>query len=403
MRADVMRQHTRALSSELSVLSGQPPRDVLVWFTHAACEAFKVPWASVWLFDEAGRNWLSGSTPLNANANFKGESSWLLTEEMHAYGWTACTQRDVPSQVALELLHYSQAGLAVVVTHHGIRGLLVLGRRRGHRELVEEEISAVMLLAEQLAITLNAGLLQAERLAAERRALQSEKLSTLGLLASSIAHEVKNPLSSIKTIASVMYEQLGQESEHAEDLRLILEEIDRLAGTTAQLLQFARPAVADGEPSRVEQVLAGTMQVMRHMAKQRGVALESPAPGTLLPVQADNNALREIFFNLVSNAIEAAGEGGSVRIECQQQNGHVVTTFHDSGPGISPAIQDQLFQPFFTTKDTGTGLGLYVTNRRVRECGGAIDCVSGPETGTCFTVKLPCIESTQNKNAADLP
>ena len=74
-----------------------------------------------------------------------------------------------------------------------------------------------------------------------------------------------------------------------------------------------------------------------------------------------------------------------------ERDAHVVICFHDTGPGILPEVQSQLFQPFFTTKQTGTGLGLYVTNRRVRECGGSIACDSGPGRGTCFTVRLPCM------------
>lgn len=166
----------------------------------------------------------------------------------------------------------------MVLAHQEIRGLLVFGRRKGHRDLSEEEVSAVVLLAEQLAITLNSRLLHAERLEAERKVLQSEKLSALGLLASSIAHEVKNPLSSIKTIATVLAEQLGPGSSHAEDLQLIAGEVDRLALTTSQLLAFARPSRKEGEPCQVERVLEGTLQVMRHLAKQREVSLDFQHP-----------------------------------------------------------------------------------------------------------------------------
>src|SRR5205807_1269078 len=109
------------------------------------------------------------------------------------------------------------------------------------RELIGEEINAVLLLVEQLTITLDHSLLVAERLDAERRAGQAEKLAALGLLASSLAHEIKNPLSAVKAIATVLAEDLGPDSPHAEDVGLILGEVNRLAATTMQLLEFARP------------------------------------------------------------------------------------------------------------------------------------------------------------------
>ena len=121
----------------------------------------------------------------------------------------------------------------------------MLGRKPFNQELNEEELSSLALLTEQLAVTLRNARLQQDRLAAERRALRQEKLSTLGLLASSIAHEIKNPLSSIRTISTVMAEDLGPDSPHAEDLRLIISEIDRLSVVIVISRQDAA-AQADG-------------------------------------------------------------------------------------------------------------------------------------------------------------
>jgi signal transduction histidine kinase len=291
------------------------------------------------------------------------------------------------------VLRSAEASLAVVLAHENVAGLLLFGRGRRNRQPSEEEANAVALLAEQLAITLDNALLQAERLAAERRALQAEKLSALGLLASSLAHEVKNPLSAIKTIATVLAEDLGEGSPHAEDLRLILGEVDRLSATTGQLLEFARPASAARAPGSVGEVLTGTLRLLRHLARQQGVALETRLEEGLPPVRADEHALREIFFNLLSNSIEAAGQGGQVTVACRRLNGCVVAEVTDSGPGIAAAVRDRLFEPFLTTKESGTGLGLYLVGRRVRELGGEVRCDSGPGRGTSFTVRLPCGES----------
>ena len=162
----------------------------------------------------------------------------------------------------------------MLLGHQPIDGVLLVGQPGGSRDLGEEETNAAVLLAEQLAITLGVGLLHADRLAAERRALQGEKLATLGLVASSIAHEVKNPLSSIKTIATVLAEDLGPDDPPSQDVRLIREEIDRLSATTTRLLRFARPAPPDpARPVSVADVLAGTLHVMGYLARERGVTM----------------------------------------------------------------------------------------------------------------------------------
>ncbi len=387
-RVAQLRERTRRLAVELAHLSGQPPAEVLAWFAEQAVPVLDMGYVAGWLFTEAGQV----TARCGATDRLADERAAALHRELTAAGVQVCTWREAPNRAALDDLQSADASLAVVMLHPRGRGLMLFGRRRGH-DFGEEEANAAALLVEQLGITLNTGLLQAERLAAERRALQSEKLSALGLLASSIAHEVKNPLSSIKTIATVLGEQLTEElgpnSRHAEDLRLILGEVDRLSAATTQLLEFARPALGDNRSGRVDQVLAGTLRVMRHLARNRGVVLESQVADNLPPARADAAALQEILVNLLANSIDAAGPGGCVSVTCLPVNGHVVTEVRDTGPGIPPEVQDRLFEPFFTTKPAGTGLGLYVVGRRVRELGGEIRCDSSPGQGTRFTVTLP--------------
>jgi signal transduction histidine kinase len=270
-----------------------------------------------------------------------------------------------------------------------IAGLLIVGRGKNNRDLSEEETNAVLLLIEQLAITLDNSVLQARQMAAERQALQAEKLAAFGLLASSIAHEVKNPLSAIKTIATVLAENLGPESPHAEDLQLIVGEVERLAATTTQLLETARPRAGSSAPASVPQVLDGMLQLFRHSARQQDIVIETCLADDLPMVRADAHTLREIFFNLLSNSLEAAGLGGRVAIDCRRVNGFVTTQVRDNGPGMPEEVRQRLFEPFFTTKDTGNGLGLYAVARHVNALGGQIQCDSSPGQGTSFTIQLP--------------
>ena len=248
---------------------------------------------------------------------------------------------------------------------------------------------ALALLVEQFGVTLHNSRLQALQSAAEHRVLQQEKLSTLGLIAGSLAHEIKNPLSSIKTITRVLSEELGPQSPHAEDLRMISGEIERLSMSTTELLDAARPPRNGQASTSFAELLSPTLRLLQHLARERRAALEVALPEPTLPLSLDQVSLREIVFNLVANGLEAAGTGGKVGLMCRQEDSQLAIDVHDTGPGFTAEQRAQLFEPFFTTKATGTGLGLYIVARRVRELGGQIDCASVPRQRTTFSVRFP--------------
>lgn len=381
-RAAEVRARLRRLATELTARAGQPPAKLFGWFAAALRDALDVDYAAGWLFHAAGDVAVRCGDAGRLTDEQAGHLHRLLREANAAL----LTPRG-PTGPTTELLRTAAASLAVVKGHQNVSGLLLIGRRRGNVELGEEEINAVLLLVEQVAITAVNSLLHAERLDAERRALLNEKLSALGLLASSIAHEVKNPLSAIKTIATVLAEDLGPDSPHAESVRLILGEVDRLSTSTAQILDFARPRANRTESACVGKVVLGTLQVLQHVARQQDIVIETRVEEGLPLVPADETALREIVFNLLANSLDAAGRGGRVMVGCRRENGCVVTEVRDSGPGIPPDVRARLFEPFVTTKSAGTGLGLYVVGRRISELGGEIHCASGPD-GTSFLVKL---------------
>jgi len=383
-RISGMRDGSRRLAVELSALAGRSPEEILHRFVESTRELVKTRYLAAWLSAPSGRlNCRSGgSHPIEENLPRRIQDE-LLNRKM-----PLAARGDSPAAIG-DCLVEADASLAVAIRHLEISGLLLFGRRKRNREFSEEEINAILFLGELLGTTIRNSLLLIDRLAVERRAFQNEKLSLMGLLASSIAHEVKNPLSSIKTISTVLAEDLGPENEHADDLHLILGEVDRLSATTSRLLEFARPLKDSGGPSGAGEVLRRTLRFLRHLARQRDIRLEIRIEEGLPPVQAPEAALGEIFFNLLSNSLEAAGEGGRVEVSCIRSGDHVQVEVRDNGPGISPEDQDRLFEPFFTTKDEGTGLGLYITARRVRELGGEIRCDSARGEGTSFAVQLP--------------
>lgn len=387
-RVGRVRERLREISLELAGQVGRPTGETAAWFAGQLREGLEFQYVAIWLKQGSEPvHVVDGELTREAAAGLEPTSPLLAKLAAAKEPWA--TRKNAPSPEILDKLDETAASLLVLLSAEGLEGTLLVGRRSRNRNLSEEETSAVVLLAEQFSAALAAGRLLAERAEAERRAMQNERLTLLGLLASSIAHEVKNPLSSIRTIAAVLGETLGPASPHAEDLRLIVGEADRLTASVGQLLAVVRPPLSAG-PVQAETVLDSTLTLVRFVARDRGVSLAAEIAEGLRPVQADEGALREIFLNLLTNSIDAAGERGSVEVDCRQQNGHVVASFRDNGPGLSAEVREQLFQPFHTTKPGGTGLGLFITRHRVRECGGEIACESGPERGTCFTVKLPC-------------
>ena len=274
-----------------------------------------------------------------------------------------------------------------------VRGMVLVGPRLRNDRLADEQLSSLSLLIEQFAATLHNRQLEQLRLRAERHAMQQEKLSLLGLLAGTLSHELRNPLSSMRTIAQLMLEDLGSTNPHARDVTLILGEIDRLTQTTTRLLDFSRPPSDQIDVVRPDRVISRLLSILEHLARERNVTLEVRLASDEGQIAGSDASLSEILFNLIKNAIEAASltsnGRGEVFVETQLVPDSFLCIVSDNGPGMTPEMQANMFEPFVTGKADGTGLGLYIASQRVRELKGSIRCDSQPERGTRFEVRLP--------------
>lgn len=231
-----------------------------------------------------------------------------------------------------------------------------------------------------------------QRLAeAHAQLVQSVKLSTIGEISASLAHEVKNPLSGI-----VGYAQLGREqpaSEAEEYFRLIEQNAWRASEILVGLLRFARDERVERESVDAGAVIEEAIRLVRHELHRRGIALDVTIPKGLPPLWANANQLQQVFVNLVINAAHAM-EGRPERrlaIELSREPGSVRFLVRDTGVGMSAEVQRRIFTPFFTTKaaGAGTGLGLSVSQRIVKQHGGAIEVDSAPGRGTTFSFRIP--------------
>jgi signal transduction histidine kinase len=205
-----------------------------------------------------------------------------------------------------------------------------------------------------------------------------------------VAHEIKNPLSAIKSIAQVMGEDESLSHEYARDLSLIVGETDRLGRSVTQLLSFARKELPSELPSRSEQLIQSVVRLFQVSAEQEGVRLSAKFESDEELEGSAVSAVRVALSNLLLNALQATPAGGEVAITQRVENGALVILVEDSGPGVSDDLRRRVWEPFFTTKQRGTGLGLAIVRKRMQEAGGTARLVSRVNgRGARFELRVP--------------
>ncbi len=226
----------------------------------------------------------------------------------------------------------------------------------------------------------------------ERTILKSEKLASIGRMASGVAHEINNPLTGVLTYSSLLLEELKGTS-HEEDLRVIRDETLRCRKIVRGLLDFARETVPQKVSADVNALIDESLRILEKQASFQNVAIERRFDRSLPPLLLDVGQFKSVFNNLAVNAADAMPAGGRLTIVTERDAaaGELVLRVADTGTGISPENMGKLFEPFFTTKDPGkgTGLGLAVTYGVIKRHGGTVDVKSKVGEGTEFTIRLP--------------
>jgi two-component system NtrC family sensor kinase len=230
---------------------------------------------------------------------------------------------------------------------------------------------------------------------AQAQLVQSEKLSSLGRLSASIAHEINNPLAGILTFAKLIVRTIeGGPIDEAgkrtlvKNLLLVQRETERCSAIVRNLLDFARERPLTLRDVSVNAVVEEGLSLIAHQVQIQGVTIEK-ALGDIPVVLADFGQLRQAFVNLALNACDAMGKGGKLSISTRVDGQEVELVAADTGPGIPKENLPRIFDPFFTTKEKGTGLGLSVVYGIVQRHGGRIEVHSEPGQGTTFVIHLP--------------
>lgn len=226
----------------------------------------------------------------------------------------------------------------------------------------------------------------------EQRLIASERLATVGKVAAQITHEIRNPLASIGLYAELLGDEMGEGDDKAEARRLLQAvsgEIDRLSEITESYLRFVRLPKPKLEREDPAQMVLSVTEFARAELRQAGIELTVDVAQDLPEIDADENQLRQALLNLIRNAKEAMPEGGRLRVELARREKEVVLRVSDTGAGIPADAQARIFEPFFSTKTKGTGLGLALVRQIVDEHGGQIDVASVPGAGTTFVLSFP--------------
>ncbi len=232
----------------------------------------------------------------------------------------------------------------------------------------------------------------------QRELARRERLSSLGQMAAGLAHEIKNPLSSIQGAAEILGDDAPDGSRERELLDILHKESRRLSAVVDHFLGFARPRPLTLAPTRVAAVVDRTASQMSLDADAKHITIARTLPADLPAIRGDAEQLHQVFLNLLLNAIAATPDGGRITISGArvQRDGRrcVSITVRDTGGGIPASVLPRVFDPFFTTRENGTGLGLSISDTIVRDHDGWIDIDSVPGTGTAVSVVLPADRST---------
>jgi len=273
-----------------------------------------------------------------------------------------------------------------------LKGVLTLTPKISGAPFTENDLEFLTTLANQLGVAIeNAELYESvkstnrELRRAQRQLIQSENLATVGRLAATLAHEINNPLGIIKNYLTL----LSREGKHnPETIEVVKEEVDRIGKIVRQLLDLSRPISEPKSPTDTNRLIRETSSILKEQLLQDEISLEEDLSPISL-VKASPGQLKQVFLNLITNAKEAMPQGGRLKISTRMENNFVEVTFSDTGKGIKEKDMEALFQPFYTTKKNGMGLGLSICQEIIRNHGGEILVKGGKEGGAIFTIRLP--------------
>ena len=224
--------------------------------------------------------------------------------------------------------------------------------------------------------------------------VESERLNAVKLLAAGVAHEIGNPLNALHIHLQLLEREIRDlDAERSDELHELVEiannEVSRLDVIITQFLRAVRPAKPDPTNTAIDELLRQTLNLLRDEISDRSVEVQLSIPESVPQISVDRDQMKQAFFNVIRNAIQAMPDGGALEITISSSDTFQAITFRDSGVGIAAEDLARIFEPYHTTKTEGSGLGMMIVQRIVQDHGGQIEVRSKPETGTAITILLP--------------
>jgi signal transduction histidine kinase len=311
----------------------------------------------------------------------------------------------IAEPMLVDELQDAGSGAAPVATGHGwevvlplrvknrFTGLVALGRNRDLRIVSGEDLQILAAVASSASVAIENARLSSELRRSETALERANRLSSIGTLAAGIAHEIRNPLTAVKTFLDLLPQRLNDPEFVTGFRELSLQELKRVTNLINDLLAFGKSTSTERRPVELGHVLDQVVRLLESTARKRQVRLELLADPRVPPAWADPDQIKQIVLNLVLNAIEASPADQVVMLRLQTAaRDTVALEVRDRGSGIPPEQLESIFHPFFTTKEQGTGLGLSLVHQMVVEHGGEITVESEVGRGTVFRVTLPVAE-----------
>lgn len=227
---------------------------------------------------------------------------------------------------------------------------------------------------------------------------RADRLSAIGVLAAGIAHEIRNPLTGIKMIVHLLMADMPPDDHRIEPISMIQREIERLEKIIVNLLDFAKPVKPKLEKVNIPEIIDNCLLLVQNQIKKMELTLQKDYPSNFPQIIADPSQLKQVFLNIITNAIQASYKGGLINISLGNSDKEVWIAIKDTGIGIAQDKIKSIFDPFMTTKEEGTGLGLPLAQRIVDEHGGRIEVESKLGAGATFTIYLPLVIETSKFN-----
>jgi signal transduction histidine kinase len=372
--------------------------EVLRRVVRHAARLLRVQAAALMLVDDAG-------PALRIRATYGGSQTWMRRPPLDMAGsFIDEVVRSGSPLALLDLRDHASDAYAQMAAQEGLSSLLcvplktslqrtglLIGYTIEPRRFRAEEVELLSALAAQSAIAIENACLYRAMLDTQEQLRQSERLAALGSMSAGLAHEIRNPLHTMQLLAYAMQKDCLRSGTLSADLEVMQSEIGRLTLLVEQFLDFARPKRPAITPQKLQEIMEETLLLVRTEARRRGIRIAKAWTGDLPVVWVDGTQIKQVFLNILLNAMQAMPSGGGIEVRMHANGECITTEIHDHGEGMPAAVKAQLFTPFFTTKPKGVGLGLSISQRIIEGHRGAIRVTSQPSVGTTVRIELPLV------------